>query len=100
MHQVMVRYQVKPDRVAENEELVRAVYEELSRTAPGGFRYATYKLEDGVTFVHVAQTEEGRPPLGEIEAFKRFTAHIDERVDEGPVTSQIETIGSYDGSRS
>ena len=29
MRQVMVRYKVKPERVAENEELVRAVYEEL-----------------------------------------------------------------------
>ena len=32
MRQVMVRYRVKPGRAAENEELVRAVYEELHRT--------------------------------------------------------------------
>jgi hypothetical protein len=37
----MVRYRVKPGRAAENEELVRAVYEELHRTQPPGFRYAT-----------------------------------------------------------
>ena len=36
MRQVMVRYKVKPDRVAENEALVRAVYEELGRDAPDG----------------------------------------------------------------
>jgi hypothetical protein len=99
MHQVMVRYKVKPDRVAENEALVRAVYEELSRTDPGGFRYSTYRLEDGVTFVHLAQGEHGPAPLGQFEAFQRFTEHIDERVDEGPVVSRIETIGAYDGSR-
>ena len=34
MRQVMVRYKVKPDRVEENEQLVRAVYEELAATAP------------------------------------------------------------------
>ena len=33
MRRVMVRYKVKPDRVAENEALVRAVYDELQRTA-------------------------------------------------------------------
>jgi hypothetical protein len=98
MHQVMVRYRVKPDRVADNEALVRAVYDELSRTDPGGFRYATFRLDDGVTFVHLAQSEHGRPPLGQVDAFRRFTEHIDERVDEPPVSSQVETIGSYDGS--
>ena len=29
MQHVMVRYRVQPDRVAENEALVRAVYDEL-----------------------------------------------------------------------
>ena len=31
MNQVIVRYKVKPDRAAENVELVRAVYDELER---------------------------------------------------------------------
>ena len=34
MKQVMVRYKVKPELVAENEALVRAVYEELHGAAP------------------------------------------------------------------
>ena len=38
MRRVMVRYKVKPERAAENEELVRAVYEELQRTAPDGLQ--------------------------------------------------------------
>jgi len=36
--------------VAENEALVRGVYDELHRTQPGGFRYATLKLPDGVVW--------------------------------------------------
>ena len=35
MRQVMVRYKVKPDRVEENEQLVRAVYDELAAPAAG-----------------------------------------------------------------
>ena len=34
MTQVLVRYKVKPEHAAENEHLVRAVYDELRRTDP------------------------------------------------------------------
>ena len=43
----MVRYKVKPDQVERNEQLVRAVYEELRTTAPVGLRYGTFRLDDG-----------------------------------------------------
>ncbi len=64
MTRVLVRYKVKPDRAAENEELVRAVYEELHRTHPPRFRYATFQLDAGVTFVHLASNG---PPLRRLE---------------------------------
>lgn len=94
MKRVMVRYKVKPDRVEENEALVRAVYEELGRVEPAGLRYATFALEDGVSFVHLAETEEGNP-LVELEAFKRFQEGIRERCDEPPVATEIREIGSF-----
>ncbi|MDX6630710.1 MAG: hypothetical protein QOH00_2956 [Gaiellales bacterium] len=95
MRQVMVRYKVKPERVAENEQLVRAVYEELGDTAPDGLRYATYVLEDGLSFVHIATTQDGENPLGRVQAFKRFTANVAERCDEPPVASTLREVGSY-----
>ena len=96
MRQVMVRYKVKPDRVAENEELVRAVYDELGRVAPAGLRYATFRLEDGVSFMHLAiQTEDGQTPLAKLDAFQRFQENIRERCDEPPAVSELSLIGSY-----
>ena len=96
MRQVMVRYKVKPDRVAENEELVRAVYDELGRVAPAGLRYATFRLEDGVSFVHLAiQTEDGQTPLAKLDAFQRFQENIRDRCDEPPAVSDLSLIGSY-----
>jgi L-rhamnose mutarotase len=97
MKQVMVRYKVKPDRAAENEELVRAVYDELGRTEPAGLRYATFQLEDGVSFVHLAMTDTdgGRNPLSEIEAFKEFQREIEDRCEETPVVSELREIGSF-----
>jgi hypothetical protein len=95
MRHVMVRYKVKPDRVAENEELVRAVYAELHRTEPAGLRYATFQLDDGVSFVHLASTEDGQTPLPELQAFRQFQENIRERCDEAPVASELREIGSF-----
>jgi hypothetical protein len=61
MKQVIVRYKVEPERAAENEELVRAVYEELHGTRPAGLRYVTFRLDDGVSFVHLAEHAEDGP---------------------------------------
>lgn len=97
MRQVMVRYRVKPDRVAENEALVRAVYAQLHDVAPAGFHYATFKLEDGVTFVHLATTEreDGTTPLSDLPAFAAFQRDVRDRCDEAPVVSEVREVGSY-----
>ena len=97
MRQVIVRYKVKPDRVEENEALVRAVYEELDRSGPAGLHYATFRQADGVSFVHISITEAGDAPhpLSEVEAFARFQETIGERCDEPPVVTELEEIGSY-----
>jgi hypothetical protein len=95
MRQVMVRYRVKPERVEENEELVRAVYDELRRTKPAGLRYTTFKLDDGVSFVHLAFTEDARSPLSNVKAFEEFQKDIRDRTDEAPVVSELDQIGSF-----
>jgi hypothetical protein len=96
MKQVIVRYKVEPERAAENEELVRAVYEELHGTRPAGLRYVTFRLDDGVSFVHLAEhAEDGPNPLSDLPAFKRFQENIADRCQEGPVASSARTIGSY-----
>ena len=97
---VMVRYKVKPDRAAENEELVRAVYDELQRTEPAGLRYATFQLDDGVSFVHLAsiETEDGHNPLSDVTAFERFQENIGDRCDEPPVVTELREIGSFRAS--
>lgn len=106
MRRVLIRYKVKPEQVQRNEELVRAVYEELDGKQPDGFRYATFRLEDGATFVHVASHErdDGRNALDDIAAFQRFQEGVRDRCEELPVVSRIEEIGSYrlfgDGGRS
>ena len=93
----MVRYKVKPGEQEKNEGLVREVYEELRHTAPAGFHYATFVLEDGVSFVHVSSSEaaNGSSPLHELAAFRAFLQGIGERCDEPPALAPMREIGSY-----
>jgi hypothetical protein len=97
MNAVMVRYKVKPERAAENQELVRAVYEELRSNEPAGLRYATFQLDDGVSFAHVAlvDTDDGKNPLSEVKAFAEFQKGIGDRCDEPPVATPMREVGSY-----
>jgi hypothetical protein len=97
MNQVIVRYKVKPDRAAENIELVRAVYDELNRMGPVGLRYATFQLDDGVTFVHIAinETDSARSPLSEVAAFREFQREIADRCEEQPRVSVVSEVGTY-----
>jgi hypothetical protein len=91
---VVVQYKVKPDQVAANEQLVRDVYEELARVQPEGLRYGTFKLPDGVSFMHLA-VHGAENPLQQIEAFQRFQQGIRERCDEPPAVTELEAIGTY-----
>jgi hypothetical protein len=98
MSKVMVRYTVKPERAQENEKLVRAVYAELARTRPAGLRYATFRLDDGVSFVHIAstETENGRNPLSDVKAFAEFQKNVGERCVKPPVVSELQEVGSFE----
>jgi hypothetical protein len=95
----MVRYRVRPDRVAENVALVEAVYAALSGIAPDGFHYATYRGDDGVTFVHLA-TFDVEFPLAEVPAFRAFRDGLDDRCEEPPVRLELSEVGAYRGPES
>ena len=96
MKQVIVRYKVKPERAAENEALVRAVDAELHETKPAGLHYATFRLDDGINFLHLsAHDNDGPSPLTNLGAFRRFQENIADRCEEAPVVSPLTEIGSY-----
>ena len=97
MRRVMVRYTVKPGRAAENERYIQQVFAELARTAPPNMRYAAFKLDDGVSFVHVYTNErtDGSEPLLELPAFQAFRAGLEERCETPRVATPLHEIGSY-----
>ena len=96
MGSTMVRYKVRPDRADENEQLVKAVYEQLAQGRPEGLHYATFKLPDGVSFMHVVfESDQPGLILNEVAAFKAFVADIESRCEEPPVATELTLVGSY-----
>ena len=97
MERVLVTYKVKPDRVKENEELVRAVYNELRKINDSDIHYATFKLDDGQTFVHIASfaSEEKKPILNESVPFKAFQEGLKERCEIPPNPQRLNEVSTY-----
>jgi hypothetical protein len=97
MKRVMVRYKVKAARAAENERYITSVFDQLKRERPAGLRYASFKLGDGVSFVHIVSHEaaDGSDPLRQLAAFKAFTAEIKDRCEDPPVAAELTEVGSY-----
>ena len=90
----MIRCRVRREAADENRRLVEAVYSALAEAKPSGLEYATYRLEDGVTFVHVARLPDTENPLAGIPAFAQFPRELPQRCVEQPAPSAATVVGS------
>lgn len=97
MKTTVVRYQAKPERADENQRLIEAVFAELDEREPKGFTYQAFRLEDGVSFIHVAIEHEVDDPdsLQAVPAFQAFVADIADRCDVPPVATGATVVGGY-----
>jgi hypothetical protein len=96
MKTIMVRYKTAPEHAETNARLAREVYAQLRAQAPAGLRYATFRLADGVSFVHIASHEDPEQNmLTSLPAFKAFVEGIKARCVEAPVTSELSPVGWY-----
>lgn len=98
MTAIVVRYQAKPERADENQRLVEAVFADLDERQPDGFTYKVFRLEDGVSFIHVViehDDVEKRDSLGDVPAFQAFVAGIADRCDVAPVAMGATIVGGY-----
>ena len=98
MKATVVRYQAKPDRADENQRLIEAVFADLEQRAPKGFTYKVFRLEDGVSFVHVVTEHDGvddPDSLQDVPAFQAFVAGIADRCDVAPLAMGATVVGGY-----
>ena len=91
----VIRYTTTPEAAEQNAALVCDVYAELAVEAPDGLRYVTFRLEDGVSFVHVALLDGDDNPLTRSPAFAAFQADIGARLADPPVAKDATIVGSY-----
>lgn len=95
MSTVIVRYRTKPESADENQRLIANVFAELQTSRPPGLRYASFRLDDGVTFVHVASTDQDKSPLEDVQAFQEFQRDIPARLEAKPDFQSATMIGEY-----
>jgi hypothetical protein len=74
---------------------VEAVYAELAQEKTEGIRYATFRLDDGVSFVHLAMLEGDVNPLSTSAAFAEFQADIASRLVGPPAASDATVVGNH-----
>ncbi len=96
---VIVQYRTTPEAADENARLVEAVYAALAELQPAGFRYTTYRLDDGTRFVHVAEQDGPENPLATLPAFADFQREIGSRCVEPPAPSGAVVVGSFGWAR-
>jgi hypothetical protein len=98
MATTVVQYQVKPERADENQRLIEAVFAELERGEPDGFTYNVFRLDDGVSFLHVMTEHENVDHPGSLQAipaFQAFVAGIADRCDVPPATRRGTVVGGF-----
>jgi hypothetical protein len=97
MKSIVVQYQAKPERADENQQLIEAVFAELRDRKPKGFSYNVFRLEDGVSFVHVVVEHDVEAPdsLQDVPAFQAFVADVADRCDVPPVAKGATLVGGY-----
>ncbi len=100
MSNVVVTYTVKPEHVAENERLVRAVYASLAEIGDPGISYANFKLEDGKTFVHIVLIESPAKQeiLSNSPAFAAFQENLGVRCEVPSNLEPLSLVGSVNFS--
>lgn len=96
MNTRIIRYTTHPEHADENARLIRDVFSALAGVKPDGLHYAAFRLDDGVSFMHVVTLDGDTNPLNDLPAFADFQANIMNRVVAPPVTVVTSVVGNYE----
>ena len=73
------------------------MFAELDKHQPEGFTYKVFRLDDGVSFIHIMIEHDVDHPesLQDVAAFQAFVAEVDDRCDFAPVAMGATIVGGY-----
>ena len=94
--EALIEYRVSAENVEAQEAAVRAFVTAVKASNDPGFRYASYKRPDGVSFVHHAwfADEEVRNRFQALSEFKGFAEGLKARSVDGPTVSSLDLVSS------
>jgi hypothetical protein len=96
MSVVTVQAKLKEEHVADAEAAVKRMFAAIEREQLEGIRYASVKLEDGVSFLAVLEVEDGvENPLPGLPEAQEFYAKLPEWYTEPPIFGPGTVVGSY-----
>lgn len=71
------------------------MFTQLAEDTPPGMSYTTFRLADGVSFMHILITEGDDNLLTSTTAFANFQQGIPDRVTSPPAATEATVVGSY-----
>jgi hypothetical protein len=96
MSVLTVRAKLKEEHVADAEAAVRRMFAAIEREKLEGIRYASVKLEDGVTFLALLEVEDGvENPLPGLPEAQEFYDSLPGWYAEPPDVGPGTVVGSY-----
>ncbi len=95
MATMLITSKIKANKVDENIELIRKVFEQLKEQSPSGVHYAVLKDPGSNNFIHLVSVEKDNTALAQLPAFIAYSENAGQRFEEPPVSTKLEIIGSY-----
>jgi hypothetical protein len=89
-----VQYTIQPNFVEQNKKNIEAVMSELRTINHPGFKYASYILDDGKTFMHLVHhsSPESEHLPGSLESFQHFQAQLSGHFEVPPKAESLELV--------
>ena len=96
MSVLTVRAKLKEEHVADAEAAVKRMFAAIERERLEGIRYASVKLQDGVTFLALLELEDGvENPLPGLPEAQEFYDRLPGWYAEPPDVGPGKLVGSY-----
>jgi quinol monooxygenase YgiN len=97
MSVMMIRAKLKAESVFDVDAAAEKMFSAIDAAQPGGVRYASMRLPDGVSAVALLALEDPADnPLQAIPEFREFQERLPEWLAEPPIVEELTVIGSYE----
>jgi hypothetical protein len=96
MTTILIRAEARPEHVADIEAAAKEVFAALEESQPEGLRYASMRLDDGVTYlILVSWPDGGENPLLAVPAYQEFARGLRGWLAAPGTTERLDLVGSY-----